>query len=261
MKKTIFSALFMAGVITLTLTLSSNANGPGGNRTGSPGSSGNCGSCHGGGNFNGSINAGIVEIGDTTFISTYTPNKVYEVYVNSKGTSTKKGFQTTIIKSDLSEVGTLASAPSGTSTYMSGTKKIWGHTTPSTTGNWRMQWTAPAAGAGDVFVYGASVLANANGNDNGDQVVTGTKTIKEAVASNQKNIQKSTIKLLGNPVQNQVLMSESVLYMAIWNNSGQIVAKSSNSDHCEIGNLAAGTYFLQVLPQNHISQSFVIEVR
>ena len=84
MKKTILSTLFMAGVITLTLTLSSNANGPGDNRTGSPGSSGNCGSCHSGGNFNGNINAGIVEIGYTTFVSTYTPAKVYEIWVNVK---------------------------------------------------------------------------------------------------------------------------------------------------------------------------------
>ena len=261
MKKTILSTLFMAGVITLTLTLSSNANGPGDNRTGSPGSSGNCGSCHSGGNFNGNINAGIVEIGDTTFVSTYTPAKVYEIWVNVKGTSTKKGFQTTIMKSDLSEVGTLASAPSGTSTYMSGTKKIWGHTTPSTTGNWRMQWTAPAAGAGDVFVYGASVLANGNGNYNGDQVVTGSKTIKEAVASDQENIQKSTIKLLGNPVKNQISISENALYMAVWNNAGQLVAKSYDSTQCDVSKLASGTYFLQILTNNHTNQSFIIHVK
>ena len=260
MKKIILSSLFMASVFTLTLTLSSNSNGPGGNRTGSPGSSGNCGSCHGGGNFNGNISAGIVEVGDTTFISSYTPAKVYELLVHVKGTSTKKGFQTTVLKSDQSEAGSLASAPSGTSAYMSGTKKIWGHTSPSATGIWRMQWTAPAAGTGDIFVYGASVLANSNGNDNGDQVVTGSKTIKEAVASNQDNIQKSTIKLLGNPVNDRVLISENALYMAIWNNAGQLVAKSYDSNQCDVSKLATGTYFLQILTANHTNQSFIISV-
>lgn len=253
----------MASVLSLTLTLSSNSNGPGGNRTGSPGSSGNCGSCHGGGNFNGSLNAGIVEIGDTTFISTYIPTKVYEFYVNSKGTSTKKGFQATILKSDQSEAGTpsWSTATTGTSIYLSGTKRIWGHTTPSSSGKWRVQWMAPSEGSGDLFVYAASVLANSNGNDNGDQVVTSTKTITEAVASNQKNIQKSTIKLLGNPVNNQVVISENALYMAIWNNAGQIVAKSYDSNICDVSKLATGTYYLQVLTTNHTNQSFIINVK
>ena len=260
MKKILLSTLFMASVFTLTLTLSSNANGPGGNRTGSPGSSGNCASCHGGGNFNGSLIAGIVEIGDTNFISTYTPNKVYEVYVNAKGTSTKKGFQATIVKSDISAAGTLATAPTGTSCYMSGTKKIWGHTTPNTIGKWRMQWTAPAAGTGNIVVYSAAVLANGNGGDNGDQAVTTSKTITEAVAS-QENIQKTNIKLLGNPVNNQVVISENALYMAIWNHAGQIVAKSYNSNLCDVRNLAPGTYILQILTVNHTNQSFMIDVK
>lgn len=261
MKKILLSTLFMASVFTLTLTLSSNANGPGGNRTGSPGSSGNCGSCHGGGNFNGSLKAGIVEIGDTNFITTYTPNKVYEFYVNSKGTSTKKGFQATILKSDQSAAGTLAAtAPTGTNTYSSGTKKIWGHTTPSATGVWRMQWTAPAAGSGDLIVYSASVLANSNGNDNGDQAITTSKTITEAVAG-QENIQKPKIKLLGNPVIKQVVISENALYMAIWNNAGQIVSKSYNSNICDVSKLAAGTYFLQILSTDHSNQSYVIDVK
>lgn len=251
----------MASVFTLTLTLSSNANGPGGNRTGSPGSSGNCGSCHGGGNFNGSLKAGIVEIGDTNFITTYTPNKVYEFYVNSKGTSTKKGFQATILKSDQSAAGILAAtAPTGTNTYSSGTKKIWGHTTPSATGVWRMQWTAPAAGSGDLIAYSACVLANSNGNDNGDQAITTSKTITEAVAG-QENIQKPKIKLLGNPVSKQVVISENALYMAIWNNAGQIVAKSYDSNICDVRKLATGTYYLQVLTTNHTNQSFIINVK
>ena len=260
MKKILLSTLFMAGVFTLTLTLSSNANGPGGNRTGSPGSSGNCGSCHSGGNFSGQLKVGIVEVGDTNFISTYTPGKAYELFVKVKGTSTKMGFQATVIASSGSEIGTLGSAPSGTSTYLNGTKRIWGHTSPSATGTWRIGWTAPVAGSGTATVYSSCVLANSNNNDNGDQVVPGTKSITEAVASN-KNVEKSTIKLLGNPVQNQVLISENALYMAIWNNSGQLVAKSYDSNKCDVSKLAAGTYFLQVLTTNHTNQSFIIDVK
>ena len=262
MKKILLSTLVIAGVFTLGLTLSSNANGPGGNRTGSPGSSGNCGSCHSGGNFSGQLKVGIVEIGDTNFIASYTPGKAYEIWVKIKGTSSKMGFQATVISSSASNsIGTLGTAPTGTTKYNSSTKVIWGHTTPSSTGSWRIGWTAPAAGAGSATVYSSCVLANSNNNDNGDQVVPASKTITEATSSNTKDIANDVITVLGNPAKDVVRLSQSVLSMAIWNQSGQMVAKSNNSNECNIQNLPAGNYYLQILKNNHKHELIQLSVK
>lgn len=257
MKKFILSSITLASILVIGMTLSSNASGPGGNRTGSPGSSGTCGSCHGGGNFSGQLKVGVVEIGDTNFITTYTPSKDYEIWVKIKGTSTRMGFQATAINASGTAAGTYGTAPSGTSTYTSSSKVIWGHNSPSSTGDWRIKWTAPASGTGNVTFYSSCVLANGNNNDNGDQVVQGSKTITEAVASNVK-INKQQIQLLGNPIQNNVVLSESVKMMVIWNLEGKVVAKTNNSNTCNISTLAHGNYILQILTNDHQYQSFNI---
>ena len=260
MKKIILSTLVFASVFTLGLTLSSNANGPGGNRTGSPGSSGNCGSCHSGGNFSGQLKVGIVEVGDTNFIANYTAGKAYELLVKIKGTSSKMGFQTTVINAAGAAIGTLGTPPTGTTKYASGTKTIWGHSTPSSTGVWRIGWTAPAAGSGDAITYSSCVLANSNNNDNGDQVVPASNTVKEAVSSKTTNFEANEIKLLGNPVKNEVKLNQTTLQMAVWNNEGQLVAKSFNSNACDVSKLSAGTYYLQIMTQNHTQKMMVISV-
>ncbi len=261
MKKILLSTLVIASVFTLGLTLSSNANGPGGNRTGSPGSSGNCGSCHSGGNFSGQLKVGIVEIGDTNYITSYTPGKAYEMFVKINGTSSKMGFQATAVNASGSSLGTYATAPTGTSTYNSGTKVIWGHTSPSSTGAWRIGWTAPAAGAGTVTVYSSCILANGNNGDNGDQVVVGSKSISEATSSNTKEISKNEIIVLGNPTKDIVRLNQSVLSMSIWNQSGQMVAKSNNSSECNIQHLPTGNYYLQILKNNHKHELIQLSVK
>ena len=189
MKKIILSSITLASLLVIGLTLSSNASGPGGNRTGSPGSSGNCSGCHGGGNYGGTLKVGITEIGDTTFLSFYTPGKAYDMHVISGGTSTKKGFQATILTSSNAAAGTMSAVPSGTSIDIAGGKSIWGHTTPSSTGVWKSTWTAPTAGLGTVTIYGAAVVSNANGANSNDQVVTANAMIGEKVPSNTKSIE------------------------------------------------------------------------
>lgn len=259
MKKIILSSLFLASVFTLGITLSSNSSGPGGNRTGSPGSSGNCGSCHGGGNLNGTLSVRIVNTGDTVHQTVYNPGQDYEIFVKAKGNSTKMGFQATVVNAAGAAAGTLGAAPSGTSTYTSGTKVIWGHTSPSSTGIWRIKWTAPSNGSSDVSLFAASVISNSSNNDNGDQPVTSTNSSKEATSSVSKN-ELDQIQILGNPVSNNVVLSQVVKQMAVWNNSGQLVAKSYQSNQCNVAHLVGGTYYLQITTNNNMNKLMVISV-
>ena len=261
MKKSIYSVLTISALFTLLLTLNSSTNGPGGNRTGSPGASGSCGSCHGGGSFFGQNKVGIVLPGDTNFLTSYTPGAEYEFLVRLKGTSTKMGFQATAILTSGSAAGTLGTAPSGTNTYMSGSKIIWGHTMPSTTGEWRIKWTAPAAGSGNISFYASAVFANNNGRDNGDQVVPGSKTITEDAANNAKSVNVETVQLLGNPVQDAIVLNERVNLLTVMNMQGKVVANAMQTDRCDASQLSPGTYFVQVINKHNAKQTFTVLVK
>ncbi len=261
MKKFILSSISLASILVVGLTISSNASGPGGNRTGSPGSSGNCGSCHSGGNYGGTLKVGITDIGDTTFLSFYTPGQVYDMHVISGGTSTKKGFQATILNSSNMAAGTCGTAPAGTSIYTSGGKSIWGHTTPSASGVWKGTWTAPAAGTGTVTIYGATVVSNANGSDSKDQVVTANAMIGEKVPSNTKSLDATKLKVFENPVNTVVRLNGVAKNMIIWNNQGQVAASANNTSELNVSHLPAGTYYLQTVSENNIHNTTAIVIK
>jgi hypothetical protein len=261
MKKIILSSITLASILVIGLTLSSNASGPGGNRTGSPGSSGNCGSCHSGGDYGGTLKVGITTTGDTTFLSFYTPGQVYDMHVISGGTSTRKGFQATILTSSNANAGNCGTAPSGTSVYTSGGKSIWGHNTPSATGVWKGTWTAPAAGTGTVTIYGATVVSNANGATSTDQVVTANAMIGEKVPSNTKSIESTKISVIENPVHSIVRLNGLARNMILWNNQGQVAASADNTSELNVSHLPTGTYYLQTVTVNNVHNSTAIVIQ
>lgn len=251
MKKHLYLTFLLVGITTVSVSLLSNASGPGGNRTGSPGSSGNCASCHGGtSNYGGTISSYLTAVGDTTKITQYTPGTAYDYYVNVGGTSSRKGFQSTIINAAGNAAGTVSSCPIGTISYTSGaTKTIWGHNSPSTTGLWKCTWTAPASGTGTVTIYSCAVVSNSNGSDSKDQVVSTNTSILEKSSGGSasiENFENQKLKLFGNPVNTSLQMNKTVRIALVWNNAGQVVAKSENCSNLDVSTIASGNYILQV---------------
>ena len=261
MKKFILSSISLASILVVGLTISSNASGPGGNRTGSPGSSGNCGSCHSGGNYGGTLKVGITAIGDTTYLSTYTPGQMYDLHVIAGGTSTRKGFQATILNSSNMAAGTCGTAPSGTSIYTSGGKSIWSHNTPSATGVWKGTWTAPVAGTGTVTMYGAAVVSNANGSDSKDQVVTANAMIGEKAAANNQTLDATLLKVCGNPANTVIRLTGVAKNMILWNNQGQVAASANNTSELNVSHLSTGTYYLQTVSEKNIHNTTAIVIQ
>jgi hypothetical protein len=261
MKKFILSSITLVSILVIGMTLSSNASGPGGNRTGSPGSSGNCSGCHGGGNYGGTLKVGITEVGDTTFLSFYTPGKVYDMHVISGGTSTKKGFQATVLTPSNAAAGTISAVPSGTSLDIAGGKSIWGQTSPSSSGVWKSTWTAPSAGIGTITIYGATVVSNANGANSNDQVVTAKAMIGEKVSSNTKSIEAANLKVIENPTNTMVRLSGLAKNMIIWNNQGQVAASANNTSELNVSHLPAGTYYLQTISENNVHNTTAIVIQ
>lgn len=261
MKKFILSSISLASILVVSLTISSNASGPGGNRTGSPGSSGNCSSCHSGGSYKGYLNVGITETGGTTYLSSYTPGQVYDMHVIAGGTSTRKGFQATLLTSSNMAAGTCGMAPSGTSIYTSGGKSIWGHNTPSSTGVWKGTWTAPVAGTGTVTMYSACVVSNADGSDSKDQVVLATSTMDENVPSNTKSIESTKISVIENPVRSIVQLNGVAKNIILWNNQGQVAASANNTSELNVSHLSTGTYYLQTVSEKNIHNTTALVIQ
>ena len=63
------------------------------------------------------------------------------------------------------------------------------HNTPSTTGQWTFEWTAPASDVGMVTFYASGLVANSNGNNQGDSVYTLTVDMNSSSSQNIPQVQ------------------------------------------------------------------------
>ncbi len=103
----------------------------------------------------------------------YTPGETYVVEVGTSESSTRWGFQASVQTPTGDIAGSVATRDGETRlTQVAG---YITHTTSGTSGNnsksWTFDWTAPAAGTGDVGVYVAINASNANGTTSGDNIL------------------------------------------------------------------------------------------
>jgi len=254
MKKYIRTTLAIIAGAILVVVNSSNASGPGGDRTNAPGSSGNCSACHGGtANLGGDIVVTIIDKSTASAATEYTPGKTYTIGIKMGGTSIKKGFQATVINSNNAGIGTMSGNSTGTSIYTSGNRSICGHNTPGI-GVWYFDWTAPAAASGTVTIYASGVVSNASGNDNGDQVVKTSLSFPAAAASNINSLANSAnFSVYPNPASKELKFSAIVNKVTIMSQNGKVVFSGNNVDHVNIENLSNGLYFVNAIAENQTS--------
>ena len=251
MKKYIRTTLAIIACAVLVVVISSNASGPGGDRTNAPGSSGNCSACHGGtANLGGDIAITVLDKSTASAATQYTPGKTYTIGIKMGGTSIKKGFQATVINSSNAGIGTMSGNSTGTSIYTSGNRSICGHNTPGL-GVWYVDWTAPAAASGTVTIYASGVVSNANGSDNGDQVVKTSLSFPAAASSNINSLANSTsFSVYPNPASHEIKFSSNVSKVTIMSQNGKVVFSGKNVDHVNIENLSNGLYFVNAIAEN-----------
>ena len=141
----------------------------GADRTGAPGSDAGCNSCHGGGAFNTSVSVAVLD-GETP-VTAYEPGMKYtfRVTVNAANNPAGYGFQAVgVVANGNANAGSFGAAPSGTQvTNLSG-RQYFEHSQRNTANSWSIEWTAPAAGTGEVRFYAAGNAVNANGDSGGD---------------------------------------------------------------------------------------------
>jgi hypothetical protein len=247
------------------LILSSNASGPGGNRTGSPGSSGNCSGCHSNAQVSGSVDILVKDLNGNV-VTSYIPNTKYNITVNSSGNSSKYGFQFTAMNSNNQKVGTYGSAPSKTSVYNSGQAQIWGHTSPATTSQsaiWTIEWTSPAAGSGDITMYTASVISNGNNSESGDFVATKNMKLTESPTNNTVKISMNDFHVYFDQNNSVITANQELKRVLVWDYSGKLVKSSEEKkSNCSLNDLKPGIYIVNALSltsQNKTTLKIVVD--
>lgn len=216
MKKQILliAALVLMGSVFLNRTdghtYSNNAPA---NRTGAPGHQ-ECSGCHG------NISPMISNIGflDPTGAMEYVPGTTYDMEVTiGAPTQNIYGFSMVSWDANNSSVGTWIASGSNTNVDGSG-EYIEHQMAPSNQGSnftYTFQWTAPAAGTGDVTFYAGMVAGNGNGSTSGDGGKSESLTITEAAPMSSSVIADLTILLEGAYLGNGEMRTDGNMFIPL----------------------------------------------
>ncbi|PSK89871.1 choice-of-anchor V domain-containing protein [Taibaiella chishuiensis] len=263
--------LFPVILAGLYLSLSSNSSGPAsagnGIRNGGPGSNGTCASCHGGGAGTTTMTIALKEKANGTAANgKYKPGTVYTVTISGNNTNLAFfGFQLTAATAGSQQAGTFGNLGSDKHAVTIGGLQVveHGHNLSKTNGAYlaEFDWTAPAAGTGNVTLYG---IINGVNDDNG---ITGDKasapvTLPLTEATNPTSVQDlaaiSDLRVYPNPATDQLhLGSDQVTpgnyQVTIYDMTGREVLRQAQQAgagklqvNLAIGHLPAGSYILHL---------------
>ena len=263
MKKT-FLLLPIIGAFAY-ITLSSNHNGYGSNRTGSHGGTVGCGSgCHAS-TATAGVTMGIELDSAGVPVTHYKAGMSYVLKMTGTNTTTntlpKFGAQLTVVSgsgsTSVDRGSTFSSVPTGMSTYTSSSITVLEHTTrlSPTTGTGAtgstyvvsVNWTAPAAGTGTVTAYGVinAVNNSPSSEDAGDLWNNKNVSFSEwPTVSAVENIELSNIKLYPNPVTTILNISGFNGNVTVFDMNGKVVATETGATAINTGSWVAGVYFV-----------------
>lgn len=236
--------------------------------TGSPGDGNSCVQCHGGpaSTLSNAIVSDIPSGG-------YVPGATYNFSATvSHASFNRFGFQISPQNVAGQLKGTLI-ASDVANTQLIGSGKWITHTTAGTAGTanartWTFQWTAPAAGTGQVSFYGAFLKANNNNASSGDQVFQSVLAVQENMTTGLSElIAQASWKLYPMPCGStlNVELSETVspgATFSILSLDGKLLqqqaADGSGNLNFNTAELASGVYILQMQDgSNTVSKKFL----
>jgi hypothetical protein len=265
-------ALTAGLMATNALTTDANSNGAAApvSRTGSPGDGASCTSCHTG--TAAATVAGLIT--STIPASGYIPGQTYVITGSiTQAGKTKFGFEispqnlTGVKKGTLAVTSTTTTQLIGSGKYI--THKAAGTSFPSGTATWSFNWTAPAAGTGDLTFYGAFNVTNANNADTGDQIKLSTLLVHEDVSAGIADALSisNEINVFPNPVEDKLnIISPSTdlteVSVSIINMQGQLVKKVdefSINSFINVEELSTGYYILKIETERGIAVKKIVK--
>lgn len=276
MRKKILTLTFIVTVSTIFVgsvynNAHTNPEGSPNSRTGSPGDGGNTcaiSGCHTGFTVGTKSNVFTSNIPSEG----YTPGTKYTITATARSSANRNtfGFQLSPQTTAGALVGVMTNTSSGTK--LTGGGKYLTHTATGTTGSggvksWSFDWTAPAAGSGDVTFYGAFNHANGNGGTSGDSIFKTTYVIKEKVAGvgiNKDELSQLGFTVFPNPASNAIYIKNdnSVAYnqIEIYDLTGKLVYSLNESEiinldlqiKININSLEKGMYLMKISNNNEV---------
>lgn len=152
-------------------------------RTGTPDGDNVCSQCHSSSTFNTVVNLSISDAFGSN-VSLYTPGETYLLTFmvsETTGSPSEFGFQATALNNNLENSGVFTNPGSGVQIETVSNNNVTNrttveHSTPSSSGVFLVEWTAPQA-EDIVTFYFSSIAANGNGSTSGDTYAGGTYTL------------------------------------------------------------------------------------
>ncbi|HFA51598.1 MAG TPA: T9SS type A sorting domain-containing protein [Bacteroidetes bacterium] len=266
------------GLMVLFITLQSRSGGPGISPqalqvTGAPGSTGSVGTCgnngcHTAGAFSPSLSIQLLD--GTDAVTAYQPGKTYTVkIVNTPGNGTpaRYGFQAVTLDGNDAQAGAWEPLSGALHTVELSNRSYAEHSAPSPNGTFELEWTAPAAGTGNVTVYAASLASNNNGNTAGDGVASSTLALTESQTSSTSAADEkiASLKVLPNPVGDRLNLEISSLLsgnfrIRIMDVKGQEVSYTpvdvqagQQLKSVDVAALPPGMYVVQLCGNEHLA--------
>ena len=238
--------VFALAAVAVALPAFTNANGPGGGKSGSP-ASGNqtCTSCHSGASISTQTVAITTDIPSTGFV----PNTNYLITVtNATGgaSNPRSGFQASV-----ESAGHQGSLTAGTGSKIVNsnfvTHTMSGNSVSNGQAAWTFTWNSGNAPDGTT-IYVASLFANGNNNDNDDATQTATLTLNRSTIGLDEP--QLPVGIAPNPARDFIAMElpEGLMVVRAYSLSGAEVFRAAAVDGMRISTAGwpNGTYVIDV---------------
>ncbi len=168
-----------------------------------------CSLCHNGGSFAPSIAVQVLDNGSA--VTNYEPGKTYTLRVAitaGAGSPSRYGFMAVALAGANNQgAGTFGTPPDGIRQTTISNRVYVEHNTPSIGNTFEVEWTAPAAGTGNVRFYASGNATNNNNSSAGDNAVrlTTPVTLTEMTTSSVPSTQLfEQVSAWPNPVDKEL---------------------------------------------------------
>ncbi|MBR9832707.1 T9SS type A sorting domain-containing protein [bacterium] len=263
MLKTVYT-LFFGSILLIgsQIVLSSSSNGrafsANSGNTGAPGESQTCRNCHGTG-FGATVAIEFRNLSGST-VNTYIPGMEYEltVKVNSTPGPARFGFQLVSLASNNTPYNAWKSPSANTRIANASNGRSYAeHNGKSMTNTFKVNWTAPSQGTGNITFYAGGAAVNNNGNTSGDGGNTNSLTITEDQSTSViMNTIETNFNLFPNPVRDILSINnptstafngqlEIINLIGEQIKSNEIVIGPSSNYVLDLSVLESGIYFIQ----------------
>lgn len=169
----------------------------------------------------------------------------------------KNGFEIVALDNNNNSVGSWSSLgadiqeKSGTNGRSYLTQTLGG----SSQNVWDFQWDAPSSNASEVTFYLAALDANGNGNKNGDDLYTLSKTIMGPVSNTNETTMDQKFFLSPNPVKNELRVisqdkKNKVKSLALIDSQGKRLITLKEVNQLDLGSFNTGLYYIIIEDQS-----------